>query len=128
MTSQGVKAARGLVADDDPLIRMVLRSALEGHGVEVTEAASGAEAIAAVQTVDFAIVDARMPGLPLLETIAGLRTHRRVPVLVISGGPSHEGLPADVDHLMKPIELAVFLSAVDRLLEASNVDRGEAAS
>lgn len=128
MTSHGGKSARCLVADDDPLIRMVLRSALEAHGVEVSEAASGTEALALAHTVDFAVIDARMPGLPLLQTIAGLRTQRRVPVLVISGDPPNESLPADVDSLMKPVELSVFLSAVDQLLTASSLQAGGAGS
>lgn len=119
---------RGIVADDDPLIRMVLRVALEAHGVEVVEAASGEEAIAEVDSVDFGILDARMPGLPLLETIAGLRAHRQVPVLVISGGRLDDDLPDDVEHLMKPIELSVFLSAVDRLLESPRVHLGDEAA
>lgn len=128
MTPLGGTAARVLVADDDPLIRMVLRSALEEHGVEVAEAASGAEAIAAAHTVDLAVVDARMPGLSLLETIVGLRSQRRIPVLVISGAWLDDNLPDDVAYLMKPIELADFLSAVDRLLEVSTVHRGDKAA
>ncbi len=92
MTSHRGRSARGLVADDDPLIRMVLRLALEGHGVEVDEATS------------------------------------EIPVLVISGAPPNEGLPADVEHLMKPIELSDFVRAVDRMLTRATRLAGRAAS
>ncbi|MDP9026181.1 MAG: hypothetical protein M3N46_01320, partial [Actinomycetota bacterium] len=59
----------------------------------------------------------------------GLRAHRRVPLLVISGGRLDNNLPDDVERLTKPIELPVFLGAVDRLLEVSAFHRdGEPAS
>lgn len=115
---------RCLVADDDVLVRTVIRVALEDRGITVVEASSGATAIAVADSVDFAVIDARMPGLSLAETIAGLRANRALPLLVVSGGAPASRLPADVAFMLKPIELEPFLAAVDRLTTAAAVSAG----
>ncbi len=116
MTSPRGEPVRGLVADDDDLIRVVMRAALEEHGVTVVEASSGAAAVAARDSVDFAIIDARMPGMPLEDTIAGLRARTPLPLLVMSGVAPSPGLPPDVSYLAKPLDLRLFLETVDRLI------------
>jgi DNA-binding response OmpR family regulator len=116
MTAPRGEPARGLVADDDDLIRVVMRAALESHGVMVVEAATGEAAVAAADSLDFAIVDARMPGLSLVDTIFGLRARSRIPILVMSGAPPDAELPTDVEYLAKPLDLQLFLTAVDRLI------------
>jgi DNA-binding response OmpR family regulator len=118
MTSPRGEPVRGVVADDDSLIRSVVRAALEEHGFSIVEAASGAEAIAASSSVDFAVVDARMPGLSLAETVAALRAERWMPILVISGAAPNDGLPADASYLTKPFDLAALLSSVDELIRS----------
>jgi DNA-binding response OmpR family regulator len=115
MTSPRGEPVRGVVADDDSLIRSVVRAALEEHGFSIVEASSGAEAIAASRSVEFAIIDARMPGLSLAATVAGLRAERWMPILVISGGTPSDELPVDVSYLSKPFDLAALLSSLDTL-------------
>lgn len=124
MTSSRGRLLRGLVADDDPLIRKVMRGALESHGIDVVEASSGEEAVAVADSVDFAVIDARMPGLSLADTVAALRARHRIPLLVISGGIPGQHLSPDIDYLMKPFDLDVFLSSVDRLV-ATAMAHGE---
>lgn len=68
-------ALRILIADDEPLIRMDLRQALEGLGYEVVaEARDGAEAIqmAGTSSPDLCILDVKMPvkdGIEAMEAI-----------------------------------------------------------
>ena len=69
---------RTLVVDDDSLVRAVLRSALERIGHDVTEAAAGYIAITLSTTgrFDLVIVDARMPGPSLDDTLTEIgRAH-----------------------------------------------------
>lgn len=108
----------GLIADDDPLIRMLVRVALARDGITVKEASTGAEAIAAGNSIDFAIIDAHMPGPSLAETIAGLRLSGSVPILVISGAFPEEALPADIDYLLKPFSLDRLKGEVDRMISS----------
>jgi CheY-like chemotaxis protein len=125
MVSATGDTTRTLVVDDDELVRAVLRSALERIGHDVTEASAGDSAVSASELVDFdlVIVDARMPGLTLTETLAGIRaasTDHSPGILVISGAPVDGGLleTHNAGYLSKPVDLRDFLSAV-RLAVAS---------
>ena len=116
---------RTLVVDDDSLVRAVLRSALERIGHYVTEAAAGDIAItlSATSTFDLVIVDARMPGPSLDDTLTGIRSALEAHppgVLVMSGAPVAGTLLEShgAGYLSKPIDLRDFLSAV-RLAVAS---------
>lgn len=124
MVSESGDTTRTLVVDDDALVRSVLRSALERIGHDVTEASAGESAVSASELVpfDLVIVDARMPGLSLDETLTGIRgagTHHPG-ILVISGAPVDGTLleTHNAGYLAKPVDLRDFLSAV-RLAVAS---------
>lgn len=112
-------ATKTLVVDDDGLVRMVLRSALERIGHLVTEADERESAItaAALTPFDLVIIDARMPGRSLDETLAQIRAAMhpvRPGVLVISGAPVDDRVldEHDARYLAKPVDLRDFLSAV----------------
>lgn len=110
-----------LVADDDALVRGVLRLALTRAGYEVVEARDAGEALAAAMAHDPALVvlDINMPGGTVHETLGSLRERcPTLPVLVLSG-ESHP--PADLemansDFARKPIELDDLLARIHRLL------------
>lgn len=119
MVSSAGDTTRTLVVDDDALVRSVLRSALERVGHQVFEAAGGDTAIelSSASHFDLVIVDARMPGLTLDETLTGIRTafHPHKPgILVISGAPVDDALleAHGAGYLAKPVDLRDFLSAV----------------
>jgi CheY-like chemotaxis protein len=122
MGSQTLEKPCVLIADDDPLIRTVLRHALEQQGYRVLDAANGDEAILVVERerVALVILDAHMPGPSLKQTIAGLQNHPLYPappILVFSGDAA---LPPEVvesaaGHLSKPVEVNQFLSMVASL-------------
>jgi CheY-like chemotaxis protein len=111
-----------LVADDDALIRTVLRHALEQRGYKVLDASNGDEAVmmTAQNPVGLVILDAHMPGPSLQQTIANLQHDPFIfppPILIFSGDAA---LPADVvnvaaGHLSKPVEVDQFLQMVGSL-------------
>jgi len=116
---------RTLVVDDDELVRTVLRTALERLGHVVAEAGDGEAAIRATGTdvFDLVIIDSRMPGLSLGETLEGIRAAldpHHPGVLVISGAPVAVEVLEEhgAAYLAKPVDLREFLSAV-RLAVAS---------
>lgn len=119
MSTLGSGVTTILIADDDALIRMVLRHTLESAGYEVLEARTGEAAVIATATADLALVilDAHMPGRGYEHTLASMSS-RRLPVLVLSGdtaitsGQAKPGLA----FLTKPVEVDVLLSTVSALL------------
>jgi CheY-like chemotaxis protein len=122
MAEMGAEKPYVLVADDDPLIRTVLRHALEQTGYPVIDASNGDEAVMLVgrNDVGLIILDAHMPGPSLQQTITNLKNDPFTvapPILVFSGDAS---LPADVvnvaaGHLSKPVEVDQFLHMVANL-------------
>ena len=84
---------RVLVADDDPVIRRLLASALKKEGYTPVVVEDGREAYRVLQTdADFgaAIFDIQMPHLKGVDIIRHMRTERRlmrIPVMLISSEP-----------------------------------------
>jgi CheY-like chemotaxis protein len=119
-----------LVVDDEPNIRQFLRSALEGAGYEVSEAANGKEAMAQIRrmTFDLAIIDLVMPEQDGLETLRILK--REFPVLrtiVISGFFAGSELDRHFRMaellgaracLAKPLSVQIVLETVRMILDA----------
>ena len=111
-----------LIADDDTLVRGVLRTALSRAGYRVIEARDGADVIAASaeHEPDLVVLDINMPGGSMQDTLGSLRQcDPGLPVLVLSG----HLLPPDgtvgplTDFASKPIDLDDFLARVKRLLD-----------
>ena len=119
--------ARILVIDDDELLRGALRTALEGAGYDVMEAADGKAGLRLQREsgADLVVVDIFMPEQDGLEVIRGLRAEAPQPKIVaISGG----GRIGQIDALraaaafgasrtlQKPFEPRELLTAVRELL------------
>jgi DNA-binding NtrC family response regulator len=116
-----------LVADDDTLVRSVLRMALESLGLTVVESSSMEETRRSAQAHDLrlAVLDVNMPGGTVHEALEALRaTHRHLPVLVLSGDHSAHGVleSADCEFARKPIGLDDFLERVERLLDPTHAE------
>jgi CheY-like chemotaxis protein len=80
---------RALVADDDPVVRRILRSLLEEMGYGIDEAVDGSQAIRRLKSDDYAllITDLLMPrldGWNVLDFVRGYPSRRPVRVLVTS--------------------------------------------
>ncbi len=119
MAAPGGSPATVLVADDDPLVRTVLRMALTGMGCAVLEARTTSEVVDLDPdlAVDLVILDLNMPGGAAVESLDALSARESAPrVLLLSG----EDAPALVDRVdgfaRKPIELADFTRIVRTLL------------
>ena len=77
-----------LVADDNPTVRATIAAALEATGHEVTQAADGGEAAAALAAgpFDLLVTDLEMPikgGLDLLQRVNASASP--IPVIMVSG-------------------------------------------
>ena len=91
-----------LVADDEPDIRLMLRTVLRTQGWRVEEVSSGNEALERCQgggTFDAVILDQKMPGLSGAETAQRLRADgHEFPIILYSAYLTEEveALAADV--------------------------------
>ena len=127
------KPARILVADDEPRIRLALRTCLESDGYDVLEAADGLEALDAIihGAPDVMILDLAMPnldGLRALDAIKGLHGQLKPRVIILTAwgsGPAvlrTMGAGASL-FLEKPIVPETLLAAVRSVLaEPRDVD------
>ena len=115
--------SRVLVADDEPITRMLVKLLLEREHFEVLEAANGKQAvdIATRERPDLCIVDLNMPEMDGYEAIMRLRrdvTMATLPIMVLTSeeGPGVERrvlqLGAD-DYIIKPFDPEVLLSRVN---------------
>lgn len=120
---------RILVVDDEDNIRKVLRLTLTKAGYDVVEADHGGKAIEVIRSddnalmVDVIICDIRMPKINGVEAIAFFRQqYPSVSVIVLTGYPD-VNLATDlikqgiVDYLVKPVDQAKLLAAVESAME-----------
>jgi CheY-like chemotaxis protein len=121
MTTPEGSTVSVLIADDDLLVRRVLRLALESQGLAVHEAGDAHEVIEqAKRRHDLVVLDINMPGGTVHDTMASLRELQPdLPILVLSGdATAPDDLPdSHADFARKPIELDDLLSRVRRLLD-----------
>jgi DNA-binding NtrC family response regulator len=77
-----------LVVDDEPRVRSGIRRVLAAEGLDVTEASSGAEALAVLRQrpVDVILSDLTMPGMEGLELLCAARIIRPDAVRIILTG------------------------------------------
>ncbi|HTF34117.1 MAG TPA: response regulator [Myxococcota bacterium] len=107
---------RILIVEDSATMRSLLASALTdlGTSVEITEAASGFEALRLLprEPFDLILTDINMPdinGLELLSFVKGNAAYRQIPLIIVSTEGSERdrekglGLGADA-YLVKPFE------------------------
>ena len=112
-----------LVVDDDAAVANVMRMGLEADGTcRVTIAPGATEALEAIDVDQphAAIIDAvlpRIPGLVLARTVIDLG----VPVLIVSGEPSHQKLlmEAGCPFLLKPFHLSQLAAETRMLLDTA---------
>jgi DNA-binding LytR/AlgR family response regulator len=116
---------RALIVDDEYPARMELRFRLGQYpDMEVIgEAASGREALALIEALDYDVVflDVQMPGMTGVDLARKLREREKPPKLVFVTAYEHYALPAfeirAVDYLLKPFDDARLAETVARLRE-----------
>jgi hypothetical protein len=116
-----------LVVDDEPGVRSLFRDVLAFAGYQVSEAASGREAMRCLQSsrVDLVITDLAMPDSDGMELLMQLRSlPQAIPVVAVSG--AFDGRFLQVSQrlgaqrtLRKPVEPNELIAAVRELLPQS---------
>ena len=105
-----------LVVDDEAAVRQVTVGLLRDQGHHVTEASSGADALAQLSgglKPDFAIVDFAMPGMNGAELIQRIRPlDLALPVLLLTGYADLERVPEGVPMVAKPFTADQLAAAV----------------
>jgi len=123
------RRARVLVADDDPTMRLLVGEALEAEGIDVEEAADGAEAIRLFRAhaCDLVLLDVRMPGSDGFAVCEEIRKAPRgvdVPIVIMTGLDDLDSIrrayeAGATDFITKPIPWLVLSHRVRYLLRAS---------
>jgi response regulator NasT len=100
-----------LIADDESIIRLGLKSMLEGMGHEVMAATNGREAIrmAERRQPDLAILDVRMPYTDGLQAARTMTAARPLPILILTAYSEQDLIEKATDlpiqgYLVKPIQ------------------------
>jgi two-component system KDP operon response regulator KdpE len=109
-----------LIVDDEPSIRISLRTILSGLGFAVVEAARGEEAVSLVRTAQFDIVllDINMPGLGGIEVCRLMRKNSPllpIVMLTVQGSEDRkvEALDAGADdYITKPFQLRELIARI----------------
>ncbi len=117
---------RVLVVDDEPKIRDVLRRYLVADGFEVSEAATGEEALEQVRAIhpEAVVLDVRLPGKDGFEVLAELRRTSTAYVLMLTARAEEVdkllglSLGAD-DYVTKPFSPREVSARVKALLRRS---------
>lgn len=107
-----------LIADDESIIRMGLRSMLQELGHSVVMARDGRDALEKARKVriDLAILDIRMPRTDGLAAAKALVKHKPIPIIFLTAYSQDELIERATDlpvqgYLIKPIKNSAELSA-----------------
>ena len=108
-----------LIADDESIIRLGLKSMLEGMGHQVLAATNGREAIRMVerQQPDLAILDIQMPYTDGLQAARAIMAARPLPILILTAFSEQDLIDKATDlpimgYLVKPIEPEALGAAI----------------
>jgi CheY-like chemotaxis protein len=119
-------AYRVLVVDDSELVRDALSNILRFLGCEVTEADSGAVALALVPQVhpDLVCLDLWMEGMPGLEVLDRFtREYPGIPVVIVTADPFSDTMQqarsrGAVGYVSKPFTVEQLRTALSAALRA----------
>ena len=108
-----------VVIEDDPAIRLFLRTGLGAHGFKVFEADKGKQGIieAGIRKPDLIILDLGLPDMDGVEVIKTIRAWSVMPIIILSArsGEQHkiDALDAGADdYLTKPFGLGELLARI----------------
>jgi signal transduction histidine kinase len=116
---------RILIADDNPINRLVLEEQLRSHGFQLATATNGVETLEKLETesFDLLLLDCQMPELDGYETTRRLRQKelggRHLPIVALTAhalaGDRERCLAAGMDdYLAKPFTEKELLEVIDR--------------
>jgi AmiR/NasT family two-component response regulator len=115
------KSPRILIADDEAVIRLGLRTMLETQGYRVVgEAADGRRALDLASRLkpDLVFLDIKMPGLDGLQAARRLQQERRIAVVILTAYGDHEFVASAKDsgvlaYLVKPVRESDLRPAIE---------------
>lgn len=126
-------AATVLVVDDDPMMRLLIREALERSGFSCHDAENGADALTTFGKVkpDVVLLDVMMPVLDGYATCTRLRedpSGKLVPILMLTGLDDSDSIDrafavGATDFIGKPITWGMLAHRVRYILRASQAFR-----
>ncbi|MDY0040997.1 MAG: response regulator, partial [Desulforhabdus sp.] len=127
------RTASVLVVDDDPIVRILAREALEKTGFTVMETDNGREALSVFkrQQPDIVLLDVLMPQIDGFEVCVSLRElagGRHVPVVIMTAledieSVNHAYQAGATDFITKPINWTLLEHRVRYILRASQTER-----
>ena len=130
----GSEPIRVLVAEDHPINQRVVAMMLEPHGVDITFANNGVEALEHFDTAcfDAILMDMQMPLMDGLTAIRAIRERElqrgiaRTPIAVLSANAMPEHIVASLDagsdaHIAKPVTPQALSAGLEKLLSLSDV-------
>jgi adenylate cyclase len=128
---KGSMTARIVLADDNDAFREVTAQLLERVGYDVTTAADGREALAAVKEhePDLVLLDIMMPKLDGIDTLREIREQQPlIGIVMVTAFGSEEiavkALTAGADdYLIKPLDYREAFIRVERVLERCHLRR-----
>jgi response regulator NasT len=110
---------RILIADDEAIIRLGLKTMLQEMGHQVIVAMNGREAIqmAARQAPDLAILDIKMPYTDGLQAAKSIDRDRPIPILILTAFSDADLIDKATDlpiqgYLIKPVQPAELSAAI----------------
>jgi len=115
------EALRILIADDEPVIRLGLRTMLEEHGYKVVaEAGDGEEAVAlAAKTApDLIFMDIKMPGLDGISAASTIMTRSPRPIILLTAWSERDLVQRAQEsgvlaYLVKPVREAELVPVIE---------------
>ena len=122
-----------LIADDDDLLRNLIKEVLEEEGFFVYEAADGEEALDiffAHSDIAFVLLDVMMPKLDGLQVLEEIRERTDVPVLMLTAlGDSANELnclrKGANDFVSKPFHYDILVERVKNILKMTKAEKLE---
>jgi diguanylate cyclase (GGDEF)-like protein len=127
---QPAKRGTVLVADDDPVMRLLMLEMLAQVGLDAVEAEDGAQAVERYRTVqpDLILLDVDMPnmdGFSACREIRRIETGAPVPIIMVTGGDDIEAVTnayesGATDFVSKPINWPILGHRVLYVLRASD--------
>ena len=131
MNSLSRRAPLALIADDDLIIRMFAREALEQAGWTVVEAQHGREACAAFQQCapDVVLLDVMMPEMDGFATCAALRRQpegEHTPILIMTGLDDFDSITkaydaGATDFIVKPLNAMLLTHRIRYMVRANQI-------
>ncbi len=122
-----------LVADDDVMVRLLTREALEGLGVVVAEASDGVEAVGRFKEkrFDLVLLDLRMPrkdGFAACAELKALPGGKEATIVVITGLDDHNSIRkacelGAADFITKPLNWPILVQRLRYILQAQGAFR-----